>query len=198
MSAIERAKNVILGESRMLEQLAGQVDEQFEKVTALLANCRGHVVVSGVGTSGIIARRFAHLLANVDCPSLFLHAGDSLHGSSGALRVEDVLVLLSKSGETKETLELAQIIFRRGTPIVTLTAKPDSTLGKLSTFVLRVETANEVDPYDGLMSVGSTLAMGAMCDALVFAVMDARQASKDRFLQGHPGGVIATLKADEK
>lgn len=197
MDAIERAKNVILAESRMLVQLAGQVDEQFAKVTALLANCQGHVVVSGVGTSGIIARRFAHLLANVDCPSLFLHAGDSLHGSSGALRVEDVLVVLSKSGETMETVELAQIIAQRGTPIVTLTAKPGSTLGKLSALVLKVETVDEVDPYDGLMSVGSTLAMGAMCDALVFAVMDVRQASKDRFIQGHPGGVIATLKPDE-
>jgi arabinose-5-phosphate isomerase len=194
MNAIERGRSAILGESRMLQELADQLDASFTRAVELMAGCTGHVITSGVGTTGMIARRLAHLLSNVACPALFLHAGDSLHGSSGAVRPEDVLVLLSKSGETMETCKLAQLVAGRQAPIITLTARPESSLGRLSSVVLRVETPDEVDPYDGLMSVGSTLAMGAMCDALVFAVMDARQAPKDQFIHGHPGGVIAHLK----
>jgi arabinose-5-phosphate isomerase len=193
-AVIARAREVILQESRMLEALADQVDIAFVRTVGLLANCTGHVITSGVGTTGIIARRFAHLLCNVGCPALFLHAGDSLHGSSGSVRREDVLVLFSKTGETSETLKLAQLTSARGTPIVAFTARPGSSLGLLSTVVLQVKTPPEVDPYDGLMAVGSSLAMEAMCDALVFAVQNANGSPKGRFLQGHPGGVINAMR----
>ena len=193
VNALERGRSVILDASQMLVALADQLDESFSQAVDLLANCQGHVITSGVGTSGMIARRLAHLLSNVGCPALFLHAGDSLHGSSGAVRVQDVLVILSKSGETMETVKLARIVAERGAPMVVLTARLDSTLGRLSSVALRVETPAEMDPYDGLMSVGSTLAMGALCDALVFAVMDITGATKKQFLDGHPGGVVAHL-----
>ena len=100
--------------------------DRWNRQFICLQNCKGHVIVSGVGTTGIVARRFAHLLCNVGCPALFLHAGDSLHGSSGAVKEEDVVVLLSKTGETMETCKLAEIVAKRGAPIITLTARPES------------------------------------------------------------------------
>ena len=191
IDSVELGKKVILRESRMLEKIAGQIDESLAQAVRLLVECQGHVIVSGVGTTGMVARRFAHLLCNVGCPALFLHAGDSLHGSSGAVRPEDLLVLLSKTGETRETCQLAELAAERGTPIITLTARPAATIGHLSTVVIKIETDKEVDPYDGLMAVGSSLAMEAVCDAMVFAVQAIKGTPQERFLRGHPGGIIA-------
>jgi arabinose-5-phosphate isomerase len=192
------ARQTLLAEAAAIQALADNLDESFARAVEILVSCQGHVIASGVGTTGMIARRLAHLLSNVGCPALFLHAGDSLHGSSGAIRSQDVVVLLSKSGETTETTQLAQILNERHTPIIALTARPVSTLGKLSTLVIRIETPDEIDPFDGLMGVGSSLAAGAVCDALVFAVWRAKGASDEAFRAGHPGGVIAYLKREEK
>jgi arabinose-5-phosphate isomerase len=181
-------------ESAAILSLATMLDETFLQAVNYLVNCRGHVITSGVGTTGMIARRLAHLLCNVGCPALFLHSGDSLHGSSGAVRNEDILVLLSKSGETSETTLLAKIVYERHVPIIAITARPDSTLGKLSTVVLRVQSPDDIDPYNGLMGVGSSLVSAAMCDALVFAVWQCKGITAQDFLQGHPGGIIAHLK----
>jgi arabinose-5-phosphate isomerase len=177
-------------EAQAIEGLAGQIGDSFLKSVELIANCTGHVIVSGVGTTGIIAHRFAHLLCNVGCPALFLHAGDSLHGSSGAVRPQDLLVLISKTGETRETRELARIVVERKGRIIGITANPESTLAKLSTVVMLVNTPPELDPYNGLMGVGSSLATAALCDALIFAVLDYKGTSQEWFLRGHPGGVV--------
>lgn len=193
---ISLAREVLLRESRALELLADQIDDAYPEAVRLLASCRGHVITSGVGTTGIVARRFAHLLCNVGCPALFLHAGDSLHGSSGSVRQEDVLVLLSKTGETTETCQLAEIVAGRNTPIISLTAKPGSTLGRLSTLILTVETKKEIDPYEGLMAVGSSLAMEAMCDALVYGVLRVKGTPRQQFVHGHPGGIIRSMDED--
>ena len=196
MKPIQLAKNVILSEAKALQLVAEQIDENFTSAVLLLAECEGTVVVSGVGTTGTVARRFSHLLCNVGCPALFLHAGDSLHGSSGAVKEEDVLFLLSKTGETRETCRLAAIVPPRGTPIISLTAEPDSTIAGLSQVVITVKTPVNVDPYGGLMAVGSSLAMESVCDALVFGVLEAKGTPQERFVNGHPGGIINALSQD--
>lgn len=193
MNIIQLARKVILSEAKALGLVADQLTETFPQAVQLLAECKGTVIVSGVGTTGTVARRFAHLLCNVGCPALFLHAGDSLHGSSGAVKKEDLLVLLSKTGETQETVQLADIVHQRGTPIITLTAEPDSSIARLSQVVIPIKTPPEVDPYNGLMAVGSSLAMEAVCDALVFCVLEVKGTSQDRFVDGHPGGIINAL-----
>ncbi|RCK72101.1 MAG: Arabinose 5-phosphate isomerase [Anaerolineae bacterium] len=180
-------------ESAAILSLATMLDQSFLQAVNYLVNCEGHVIASGVGTTGMIARRFAHLLCNVGCPALFLHSGDSLHGSSGAVRSKDILVLLSKSGETIETIQLAKIVYERHVPIIAITARPESTLGKLSTVVLKVQAPDDIDPYNGLMGVGSSLVSAAMCDALVFAVWHCKGMTTQDFFQGHPGGIIAHL-----
>lgn len=193
MNVIQLAQEVILSEAKALESIAGQLDENFIEAVELLSECTGTVIVSGVGTTGTVARRFAHLLCNVGCPALFLHAGDSLHGSSGAVKTDDVLILLSKTGETLETCQLAEIVNPRGTPIISLTAEPESSLARLSNVVITIKTPNEVDPYNGLMAVGSSLAMESVCDALVFSVLEVKGVSQERFVKGHPGGIINAL-----
>jgi arabinose-5-phosphate isomerase len=194
---IQLAKDVILSEAKALEVVAKQLTEEFIDAVQLLADCQGTVIVSGVGTTGTVARRFAHLLCNVGCPALFLHAGDSLHGSSGAVKKDDLLVLLSKTGETQETVQLAEIVHQRGTPIITITADSDSSIARLSKVVLIVKTPAEVDPYNGLMAVGSSLAMESVCDALVFCVLEVKGTSQDYFVDGHPGGIINSLSKDK-
>jgi len=197
MDLIELGNQVLERESKMLHQLALQLDGAFERSVHLLADCKGHVITSGVGTTGIVARRFAHLLCNVGCPALFLHAGDSLHGSSGAIRKEDVLVLFSKTGETTETCKLAQLVKSRFTPILAFTSKPDSTIGRMSDIVIQVDTPAEVDPYQGLMAAGSTLALDAICDGLIFAVLELKGTSREQFINGHPGGIISSLNKEQ-
>jgi len=196
MGMIELGKQVISAEAQVLQQLANQLDESFEKAVTLLAGCSGHVITSGVGTTGIVASRFAHLLCNVGCPALFLHSGDSLHGSSGAVKKEDVLFLISKTGETGETCDLARIVTERGSPIIALTSKPESTLAKLSRVVLFMDTPQNIDPYQGLMAVGSSLAMAAICDALVYGVLETKGTPREWFVTGHPGGIIHQLSKD--
>lgn len=190
-------QQILEKESAAILALSRALDSSFPRAVDLLVNCQGHVITSGVGTTGMIARRLAHLLCNVGCPALFLHSGDSLHGSSGAIRDIDVLVVLSKSGETSETTQLARIVSSKGTPIIAITACPQSSLGKLSTVVLTVQTPQDIDPYNGLMGVGSSLVSGALCDALVFAVWKHKGYSDQQFLNGHPGGVVAHLKGQK-
>jgi arabinose-5-phosphate isomerase len=196
MNIIQLGKNVILSEAKALQQVADQINDNFATAADLLAGCKGTVIVSGVGTTGTVARRFAHLLCNVGCPALFLHAGDSLHGSSGAVKPEDVLFLLSKTGETRETCNLAEIVKPRGSAIITLTAEPESSIARLSKVVLTVKTPAEVDPFGGLMAVGSSLAMESVCDALVFAVLEVKGTPREEFVNGHPGGIINVLSKD--
>jgi arabinose-5-phosphate isomerase len=194
MELIDLGRTVLEREAVTLRQIGAQLDPSFEKAAHLLADCNGHVITSGVGTTGIVARRLAHLLSNVGCPALFLHAGDSLHGSSGAIRQNDVLVLFSKTGETSETCKLATLVKSRSTPILTFTAEPDSTIGRLSDLVIRVQTPPAVDPYHGLMAAGSTMALDAVCDALIFAVLEIKGTPQEQFIHGHPGGIISRLK----
>jgi D-arabinose 5-phosphate isomerase GutQ len=174
-----------------LLRAAGQLEASFDRAARALSECRGHVITSGVGTTGMVAKRFAHLLACVGCPALYLHSGDSLHGSSAAVRSDDVLFLISRGGETEETCRLAEIAAGRGPQIISLTAFPESRLGRRSTIVLKLVTPDEIDPYEGTMAVGSSLAMAAYCDALVWAVLALKGTSRQEFVDHHPGGSTA-------
>ena len=114
MDTIEMSKKALHAEADVLHKLADQIGKTFIQGADMLANCTGQVITSGVGTTGMVARRFAHLLCNVGCPARFLHSGDSLHGSSGAVKSDDVLFLLSKTGETKETCDMARVVPSQG------------------------------------------------------------------------------------
>lgn len=186
------ARTVIEQESASLTALIDQIDSSFVEVADLLLNCQGHVLVAGAGTSHAVAARLAHLLSCCGTPALFIHPGDSQHGLSGAVTGQDVVIAISKGGETTEVNYLARIARQRGAKVVAFTEKPESTLGTLSDAVLQIRAAADVDPY-GMIATGSSLTVSAMGDALCVALLHMRGYSAEQFGQTHPGGAVGQL-----
>ena len=186
------AREVIGQESASLTALIDQLDSGFVEVARLLLNCQGHVLVAGAGTSHAVAARLAHLLSCCGTPALFIHPGDSQHGLSGAVTNQDVVIAISKGGETTEVNYLARISRQRGAKVIAFTEKPTSTLGHLSDAVLWIQAAADVDPY-GMIATGSSITVSAMGDALCVALLHMRGYSADQFGETHPGGAVGQL-----
>jgi len=186
---LEMATDVISLESSAVASLAEQLKPSLAKAAQTMLDCKGHVIVSGSGTSHAVALRFAHLLSCSGTPALFLHPGDSQHGAAGAVRAEDVLVALSKGGETAEVNFLASAAKERGATVIGVTEKPESTLGRLSDIVLEVKAPDNVDPY-GMIATGSSLFNSAFCDALCVVMLNLRGYSLEKFGRTHPGGAV--------
>jgi arabinose-5-phosphate isomerase len=192
------ARSVLEQESQSVAALADQLDESFVRVAYTLLNCAGHVLVAGSGTSNPVGARLAHLLSCCGTPALFIHPGDSQHGLSGAVTPQDVLILISKGGETTEINYLATIAKKRGATLVAFTERPDSTLGEMSDLVLRIQAAPGIDPY-GMIATGSSLTVCGMADALCVVLLKLRGYSKEKFGETHPGGAVGrALSAEDK
>ena len=191
------ARDAIARESAAVAHLAGQLDDSFASVANVLLNCRGHVLVAGSGTSNPVAARFAHLLSCVGPPALFIHPGDSQHGLAGAVTARDVLVCISKGGETTEVIHLARVAKARDATLVALTEKPESTLGGMADFVLKVIAPPDVDPF-GMVATGSSLVNSAFADAMCVALLRMRGYGVAEFGQTHPGGAVGRkLRGEE-
>ena len=186
---IARAREVIDREAQGVRALAGQMDESLVEVVELLYNCRGHVLVTGAGTSHAVAQRFAHLLSCSGTPALCVSAADSLHGASGAVTANDVVYAISKGGRTGEINQFVEIARSRGARVVAQTENPDSPLGQLSDAVYVIKAAGDVDPY-GMIATGSSLVNGAAGDVLCVLLMERRGYSVEQFGQTHPGGAV--------
>lgn len=186
---LEMATGVIDTESRAVASLKEQLKPSLAQAARTILGCKGHIIVAGSGTSHAVALRFAHLLSCCGTPALFLHPGDSQHGSAGAVRAEDVLIALSKGGETAEVNFLANVARQRGASVIGITEKPDSTLGQISHIILEIEAPEGVDPY-GMIATGSSLFNSALCDALCIVLLNLRGYSVDQFGQTHPGGAV--------
>ncbi len=185
----ELAAAVILRESEAVRQLSVALPDDLARAVRMLYDCRGHVIVSGSGTSHAVALRFAHLLSCVGTPALFLHPGDSQHGAAGAVRPEDVWVGLSKGGETTEVSFLAGIARKRGAGVIAITEQPDSTLGRLADVVLDIRAPEGVDPF-GMIATGSSLFNSAFCDAICVVLLELRRYPVETFGETHPGGAV--------
>jgi arabinose-5-phosphate isomerase len=145
-----------------------------------------------------VALRFAHLLTCVGTPALFIHPGDSQHGGSGAVRAGDVLVALSKGGETAEVCFLAGMARKRGAAVLAVTEQPGSTLGRMADVVLEYAVPPDVDPY-GMIATGSSLYVSALCDAVCVALLELRGYSRESFGETHPGGAVGhRLRAEQE
>jgi arabinose-5-phosphate isomerase len=195
LEILEMATNVIALESKAVASLAKQLKPTLVLAARAMLDCTGHVIVAGSGTSHAVALRFAHLLSCCGTPALFLHPGDSQHGSAGAIRSEDVLIALSKGGETTEVNFLAKVAKERGALVIGITEKPASTLGKLSDITLEITTPEGVDPY-GMIATGSSLLNSAFCDALCVVLLNLRGYSVEQFGQTHPGGAVGRMLKD--
>jgi arabinose-5-phosphate isomerase len=185
--SLATAKRVLRIESEAIAGLIERLDERFEKAVELLYACKGRVVVTGLGKSGLIGRKTAATFASIGTPSLFLHAAEALHGDLGMLTADDVLLGISSSGETEELLELVESVKRLGIHIISLTANPRSTLAAASDIVLDIFVKEEACSLN-LAPTASTAAALAMGDALAVSLLERRGFKEEDFAALHPGG----------
>jgi arabinose-5-phosphate isomerase len=183
----ETARRVLRIEAEAIEGLLARLDERFDRAVELLLGCKGRVVVTGMGKSGLIGRKIAATFASTGTPSIFLHAAEALHGDLGILLRDDVLLAISYSGESEEIVGLLEPAKRLGLPVVALTGNPQSTLGRASDVVLDVSVREEACSLN-LAPTASTTATLALGDALAIALLERRGFSSEQFAALHPGG----------
>jgi arabinose-5-phosphate isomerase len=188
-SSLEVGRRVLGIEARAVQALIQRLNGGFSDAVDLLYNCKGKVVVSGMGKSGLIGQKIAATMASTGTPSFFLHPAEGLHGDLGMLARRDVLIAISNSGETQEILQLLPFMERMGIPVMAIVGRMGSTLAKNSTVALDVSVAEEACPM-GLAPTASTTATLAMGDALAVALLDKRGFKEQDFAQFHPGGTL--------
>jgi D-arabinose 5-phosphate isomerase GutQ len=186
------AREVIRREGNATAAVAEQLDGSFVAAVSLLLGCRGKVVVTGSGTSGTVARRMAHLLSVCGTPSVFLHPMDALHGALGAVSEVDVVIAISKSGNSTELNDFARRAQERGAQVLSLTSRADSVLGQLANLSVQIVSDDDADP-GGFIAMGSTLATSAWGDALAVTLMRMRGYSWSEVLFTHPAGAVGQL-----
>ncbi|MFQ5718680.1 MAG: SIS domain-containing protein [Acidobacteriota bacterium] len=184
---LAEAREVLQVEARAILALAERLDDSFSRAVDLLAGCRGRLVTTGMGKSGIIARKLAATFASTGSPSLFLHPAEAAHGDLGKIVEGDVLLALSHSGETEEIARLLEIIKRLGIKLVALTGEASSTLAQHADVTLDVAVASEACPL-GLAPTASTTAALAMGDALAMSLLQRKGFRPEDFAAVHPGG----------
>lgn len=185
----ERGRRVLDVELAGLAAVRARVGESFDRTLDVLMACRGKVVVTGVGKSGLVGRKIAATFASTGTPALFLHASEGSHGDLGVLARGDVLVAASYSGETPELLRLLPLAHRLEIPLVVLTGVPGSTLGRAAAVVLDVSVSEEACPL-GLAPTASTTATMAVGDALAVVLYEERGFTAEDFALLHPGGAL--------
>jgi len=186
---IKAARRVIRLEGEAVLKLEERIDDGFARAVELLAKLRGRAIVTGVGKSGIIARKIAATFTSTGTPALFLHPVEGVHGDLGMVLRDDLLVLISKSGESDELFELVRVVKRLGVPIIAFTGRRKSTLAEQADVALDVTVDEEACPHD-LAPTASTTAALAMGDALAVAVLLEKGFTSDDFAKLHPGGAL--------
>jgi arabinose-5-phosphate isomerase len=186
---LDLAREVLRIEAREVEALATRLDEQFVRAVALILQCKGRVVVSGMGKSGHVGRKIASTLASTGTPSFFMHPAEASHGDLGMITGEDVVLALSNSGESGELLAIVPQIKRTGARLVSITGNANSELARESDVHLDASVSQEACPL-GLAPTASTTAALALGDALAVALLDARGFSAEDFARAHPGGAL--------
>ena len=185
----ELAKEVLEIEANSILRLKNNIGEEFDKAIDILYNCRGRVIVTGMGKSGIIGKKIAATMSSTGTPAYFLHPAESTHGDSGVITREDVIIAISNSGETQELMNLLPLIKRFGCPMIGMTGNLNSTLAKTSEVVLDISVEREACPL-GKAPTASTTATLAMGDTLAVCLMEKKGFTKEDFLMFHPSGKL--------
>ncbi len=186
-SARAVAREVLQIEARAVEGLIDQLGESFDQAVEMLAACRGRVVCSGMGKSGLILRKVAATLASTGTPAFFLHPAEAIHGDLGMLADDDVVLAASYSGSTEELVRLAEILKRLGVPMVAMTGNAESAVARLADIHLSTAIDKEACPLE-LAPTASTTATLALGDALAMSLSEVKGFSRDDFKRLHPGG----------
>jgi arabinose-5-phosphate isomerase len=189
VDAISEIRQVIHQEMSALQELADVVNGDYEKAVQLLYSCRGKVVVSGIGKSGIIARKIASTMASTGTSSIFLHPTEALHGDLGIVSADDVMLVISKSGESAEVNGVLAVIHRIGAKIIGVTSNPDSSMTRMCNIVLYTGHTEEACPLNLAPTCSTTVCL-VLGDALAIALMKMRDFGIDEFAFRHPGGRI--------
>lgn len=186
---LEKAKETLKIEAASILELLPRVDEHFQAALEMILHCKGRIIVTGMGKSGIIGRKIAATLASTGTPAFYLHPAEGIHGDLGMVTQNDVILALSNSGETGEVLNILPSLRRIGAHIISMVGNPDSTLAKNSDIVLNVGVQKEACPL-GLAPTSSTTAALAFGDALAMELLSARHFTPTQFAIFHPGGSL--------
>ncbi len=186
---IESARRTIRLESESVTQLSDYLDDDFTRACQMIIQCRGRVVVTGMGKSGHIGTKMAATLASTGTPAFFVHPGEASHGDMGMITAADVVIALSNSGETSEVTSLLPLLKRMGTQLISMTGKPESTLAKAADSHLYTGVVQEACPLD-LAPTSSTTCALVMGDALAIALLEAKGFTAEDFAFSHPGGSL--------
>jgi len=186
---LDRAKKVLRTEAEAILALIDRVDGGFERACDIILACKGRVVVTGMGKSGLIGKKIAATLASTGTPALFLHPAEGIHGDLGMVTRGDTIIAISNSGETEEIVKLLPVFKRLSVPIIALTGGMASTLAKSSDVVIDVGVKEEACPM-GLAPTASTTATLAMGDAIAITILDKRGFKEEDFACFHPGGSL--------
>jgi len=183
------ARSVLQTEAAAILALVDRLDERFERAVRVLRECRGRVIVTGMGKSGIICRKLAATLSSTGTAAFFLHPAEAIHGDLGVLQADDVVLALSYSGETEELLRLLETIKRLGARLIAMTGDETSTLAQAADVALDCRVSEEACPLN-LVPTASTTASLALGDALAMALLVAKGFRQEDFATRHPGGKI--------
>ncbi len=183
------AQNVLINESEAIKKMVDLIDSDFEDCIDQILQIKGRVVVTGIGKSAIIAQKIVATLNSTGTPALFLHAADAIHGDLGMVQTDDLVICISKSGNTPEIKVLVPLLKRRGYKLAALVSKTDSYLAQQADYVLNATIDKEACP-NNLAPTTSTTAHLAMGDALAVCLLEAREFSSSDFAKYHPGGAL--------
>ncbi|HVO94341.1 MAG TPA: KpsF/GutQ family sugar-phosphate isomerase [Terriglobales bacterium] len=186
---LKRAAEVLRIEANGILAMVDRLDQRFVHAVELMRACRGKIVVTGLGKSGVICQKIAATLASTGTPSFFLHSGDAVHGDLGMVREDDLILAVSNSGETEEILKLLPHFKVRGIKLVVITGNPNSTLAKAGDVVLDVRVTEEACSL-GPAPTASTTAALAMGDALAVVLLEEKGFKEEDFALRHPGGTL--------
>jgi len=185
----EIAKRVFNTEIESLKYVADSIDDEFTRIVEAILNTEGKLIVIGIGKSGIIGKKIAATFASTGTPSFFLHPGEAFHGDLGMVGTNDMVILISYSGETDEVLKLIPFLVWNKNRIIAITGNPNSTVAKNSHYHLNIKIKKEACPL-ALAPTSSTTAALVMGDALAVALMESRQFQQEDFARFHPGGSL--------
>jgi len=188
-AALAMAREVLEIEAKAVSDLIGRLDRRFAQAVEAVLNCRGRVVVSGIGKSGHIARKIASTLASTGTPAFFVHSAEASHGDLGMIARDDVFIALSNSGESDELLAIVPLLKRQGAKLIAMTGNPQSALAREADVHLYAGAEKEACPLN-LAPTASTTAALALGDALALALMQAKGFTRDEFAAAHPGGAL--------
>jgi arabinose-5-phosphate isomerase len=190
-------RRVIEHEAQALVALASRLDSTFDRAAEVIFACRGRVIVTGVGKSGIVGRKIAASLASLGTPAFFVHATEAVHGDLGMITEGDVVIALSNSGETAELVHVMPMMQRRAGTVIAITGRPQSTMARGADIHLDTGVREEADQL-GLAPSTSAVATLALGDALALAVAVARGLTRDQFGAMHPGGSLGKQIQEEQ